>query len=493
VTTLTAVEPFVWVPPGARGSYVEEVAGMAETYGRPLDPLQFLAVEAMESYGPGGLPLTLEQLIKGPRQSVGKTGGIITASVFSSLFTSRPDDHAWTAHLFKTTRKAFLDHHRLIEGCAELSKRVKRINESHGEESIELINGAKLEYLARSKGGGRGMSGKIVVIDEALFFGSEAAAALLPTLATRPDARVLYASSACKVESDLLRKLTRRGRSQSDPSLIMVEHKAKGEWADPGCVQGKECFHVIGTYGCQLDNHERWMEANPMERVTLKFLEDMRRTFDPLEFGREFLGWDEPGKDDLAHPINGAVWASLASAGPGQGDYPNYFISIGLDASAVISVSYGRSPGTLYPDSLLRDERPHLELADRIPVARLNDRLEELDDRWEGARFGASRAGPVAGMVKTASLSVPVELFPNEELAQASRHLENMTNSRGFTHSADPDVDTSLMGAVSKPHGDGLWLWDWRKSVNLAPIASETGALWMQEKYGNAAPSVLSF
>lgn len=478
----TAVEPYVWVPPGARGSYVDEVADMAETYGRPLDPLQFLAVEAMESYGPGGFPLTLEQLVKGPRQSVGKTGGIITASVFSSLFTARPDDHAWTAHLFSTTRKAFEDHKRLIDGCAELSKRVKKFSEANGEEAIELINGAKLEYLARSKGGGRGRSGKIVVIDEALFFGSEAAAALLPTLATRPDARVIYASSGCKVESVLLRKLTKRGRAGNDPSLIMVEHKAKGEWHDPGCEQGKDCFHVVSTPGCQLDNHERWREANPMRRVTLKFLEDMRRTLDPLEFGREFMGWDEPGKDDLAHPIDGSAWTSLIAASPGQVDYPNYFISVGMDASAVIAVAYQPS-----------GRRPHIELAERIPVARLNNRLEELDDRWEGSRFGASRAGPVAGMVKAASLSVPVELFANEELAQACRHLETMTNSRAFTHSADPDVDTSLLGAVSKPHGDGLWLWDWRKSVNLAPIASETGALWMQEKYGNASPSVLSF
>lgn len=479
-------EPFVWVPPGARGSYLDEVADLAVMYGRPLDETQRIAVGAMSSYGVAGRWLTLEALIKGPRQSVGKTGGIITALVFTDLFLFDADFIAWTAHLFPTTRKAFADHVRLIEGCADLSRRVKKISYGRGEESIHLTNGAILEYLARSKGGGRGMTGKTVVIDEALFYQSEAAAALLPTLATRRNARVLYASSGCKVESALLRKLTRRGRLRSDPSLTMVEHKARGEWDDPGCLQGLDCQHVMGTAGCQLDNPERWVEANPSVggRVSLEFLESMRRTLDPIEFGREFLGWDEAGSDDVAHPLRAEDWAAITALPPRQEGSPLFFITV-ADGSAVIAVGMERLSGS--------DRRPHVELADRLPVAKLAGRLEELDGRWGGARFAAGKAGPVAGLVEARSLPVNVELMGPQELAQACEHIEVKTKDRMWTHAADPDLDSSFAGAVSKPTGDGLWTWDWRRSVNLLPVAAVTGALWMVEKYGGAEPTVYVF
>ena len=475
-------DPFVWVPPGARGSYVDEVADLAATYGRPLDYSQRLAVEAMSSYGAGGNWLTLEALIKGPRQSVGKTGGIITALVFADLFLWDADAIAWTAHWFPTTRKSFEDHKRLIEGCGELSRRVKKIHEANGHEQIELMTGAQLDYLARSKGGGRGMSGKAVVIDEALFFESAAAAALLPTLTTRPNPRVLYASSGCKVESSLLRKLTRRGRAGNDPSLIMVEHKARGEWRDPGCRLGEDCMHILGTEGCQLDNRERWIEANPMGRVDIEFLASMRRTLDPVEFGREFLGWDEPGADDVAHLINLDDWAALASASPEQQVRPSFWVSIGPDGQAVIAVAHNRIAG--------EDRRPHVELVDRIPVVRLPERLKTLGERWEGAWFATNAGGPVAGMVKANMLPVSVQLVASAEIAQACRYLERLVKDRAFTHSKDPDVDSSFMGAVSKPAGDGMWTWDWRKSVNLAPVAAVTGALWMLEAANVALPMI---
>jgi len=339
------------------------------------------------------------------------------------------------------------------------------------------------------------MSGRTIVIDEALFYSSEAAAALLPTLATRSVsglAQVLYASSACKEESDLLRQLTKRGRVGNDPSLIMVEHRARGSWENPGCYYGKECMHYMGAHGCALDNRELWAEANPLKRVTLEFLSDMRRTFsaDPREFGREFLGWDEAGKGDVAHPLDVEAFAALTATSPPQDDYPNYFLTIAQDGSAVIAVCNGRPEGFIREDGT-PDERPHVELADHIPVHRLNDRLEELFDKWDGARFAAYRSGPVAGMVKAGSLTVPVELISNEEMAQACRHHETMTNNRSYTHSKDPSVEASITGAVAKAAGDQLWLWDWRNSVHLAPLAAETGALWMQNKYGETEPRAL--
>ncbi len=55
----------------------------------------------------------------------------------------------------------------LITGCAPLARRVKKISYGNGEEAIELQTGQRLIFKARTKTGGRGLSGDKVVLDEA--------------------------------------------------------------------------------------------------------------------------------------------------------------------------------------------------------------------------------------------------------------------------------------------------------------------------------------
>jgi hypothetical protein len=471
----------LWVPPGVRGNYGAEVADVADLIGRPLDESQQVAVDAMTSFGAVGRWLALEALIKEPRQN-GKTGGIITPIVFADLLLWPPDRIAWSAHLFKTCREAFEDHKALIDGTPELRRRVKKIAEANGEESIQFTDGNRIDYLARSKGGGRGLGGKRVVIDEALFFTPEQAGALLPILAAREDPQITYGSSGCKVESAQLRRLTRRGRSMSDPSLILVEFCAPGSFDDPGCQLGADCNHMLGTPGCVLDDEGYWRAANPAMasgRIGLEFMRAMRATLPPLEFAREFLGWDESGPEDGAqHPLPETGWrATEVGASPVTRPMPMFFVTVGVDGSACIAVAA----------DALADGRPHVELADRRPGSDwLADRLAELAARWPDALFGAGKAGPVAGMVEE-GLPVEVELLAVAEMAQACRHHERRTKERSYTHTKDPDVQMSFAGAVSKASGDGLWLWDWRSSSHLAPIAAQTGALWMLETHRDDA------
>src|SRR6266540_1214602 len=208
--TLEVVRPqHLWVPE-RRGSYGAEVVDLAREAGRVVDAEQEIAIDAMASYGPGGKWLTLESAIVEARQN-GKTNGVLVPIVLADLFLWGADEIGWTAHLFKTTRKAFAEFCRCIEFSAALSRRVKKISTSHGEESIELTSGAILAFLARSMGGGRGLSGKRLVFDEAGILSAESMGALLPTMATRDNAQVLYGASAGLLKSKHLRKLRNRG------------------------------------------------------------------------------------------------------------------------------------------------------------------------------------------------------------------------------------------------------------------------------------------
>jgi hypothetical protein len=119
-----------------------------------------------------------------------------------------------SAHEFKTAAEAFRRILSLIQNTPDLDRLVQRIRTSHGDEGIELRSGQRLRFVARSTGSGRGFSGDCVILDEAYRLPNSAMAALLPTMAARPNPQLWYTSSAPLPieESDTLRRLCKRGR-----------------------------------------------------------------------------------------------------------------------------------------------------------------------------------------------------------------------------------------------------------------------------------------
>ena len=50
-----------------------------------------------------------------------------------------------------------------------LRGQVKAIYRGNGDEAIELVTGSRLIFKTRTKGGGRGLSGSKVILDEGMF------------------------------------------------------------------------------------------------------------------------------------------------------------------------------------------------------------------------------------------------------------------------------------------------------------------------------------
>lgn len=479
----------LWVPESRRGSYGPEIVDFTNSIGHLVDAEQAADIDSLASYGPGGTYLTLETAYLESRQN-GKTDrvGLPVALADVWLWGS---SLTWTAHRIETVQEVFTTVQRLIETNSSLSCRVKQIIEQRAQWAVELMNGAVMEFRIRGGGGGRGIPRDIWVVDEALYVDATSMGDRLPTLSSKPNPQVRYYSSACKKASTQLRKLVRRGRAGGDPSLIFVERCAPGSFAEPLCAQGSECRHVLGTPGCTLDREELYHLAN--HRVgrrpgaSYQFLKAERRTLAPTEYARERMGWHEDGPDDDArHPLSSSDWEAIAVEESPDRVSPRFYIAIGPEGDAVIAVAADRPPADA--DDEFADSRPHVELADSRPgSAWLGARLAELEKAWPDALFAAGKAGPVAGLVE-AGLPVTVELLPSAELAQACRHHEQLTKLRGYTRSDDADVELSFAGAVSKLTGDGLWIWDWKASTGLAPMAAYSGALWLLEKYRQGGP-----
>lgn len=466
----------LWIPDRV-GSYGDEAIDLAELAGRTLDAEQRLAVDAMLSYGPGGRWVALEAAVLEARQN-GKTSGILLPVVLADLFLFDADRIVWTAHLFRTARDAFADVVALIDGTPYLSRRVKKITFANGEESVELMTGARLEFLARSKGGGRGLGGKRLIMDEALFLSAESMGALIPTLSAREDPQINYGSSAGLGTSDHLRSLRNRGRKGGDPSLVWVEWCAPGGWDDPPCSAGRDCPHTVGAEGCALDDESLWPLANPAlgRRITYEFVRAERRALPWEEFGRERLGWfDLPLAVD-ERPIEPEDWAGCAlEVAERPSGTPAFFIdcSPGLSSASISAAT-------------THDGRPRIELSDYRPGASWlegeDGRVLELARRYPGARFAAFGSGAVATLLPgLADLGVEVEQFANQDMGRACGHLQKLVAIRGLSHDGNPLYESALKGAVKRPLGDDLWTWSRRKSADISPIVSATGAAWLLE------------
>jgi len=460
------------IPP-RQGSYGEGAAHLMEIAGRPLDEEQKLAVDAILSYKPGGKWAALESAIIEARQN-GKTGGVLLPVVLWDLFMMAPDRIVWTAHLFKTSRDAFNDVIAMIEGSSTLSKRVKRITLGKGEEAVELHSGAKLEFLARSQGGGRGLGGKRIVMDEALFLSASSMGALMPTLSARSmngDPHIMYGSSAGVLGSDHLRKIRDRGRKGGDPSLVYVEWCAPGSWDQPGCELGPECPHAPDVGGCALDDETLWPRANHARSAALLagLLLGERRALPPEEFGRERYGWfTEPAGVDIENLL--ARWTACGDENSKPTGRPVFFIDAtpGLRSAAIVAAMWR-------PDGL-----PHLEVV-----------AHGQGSSWVAPRAAELRAhkpldwvidpgGPAGALLPDLRLAgIDPREMSTRDLGQACEAYAAVIGSQAMRHLGDPVMARTLVGAATRDIGDGLWAWSRRKSsADICPLVGGTEAFW---------------
>lgn len=449
-----------WVPPRV-GSYGDEAVDLGRVAGLEIDDEQCLAIDALLSYGPGGRWVALESAILEGRQN-GKTMRVLVPVTLFDLFLLPPDRIVWTAQVFRTARDAFDAFCVCIETAPELSKRVKKISYGHGEEFIHLHSGAKLDFLARNKLGGRGLGGKRVVMDEALFIAASSMGALMPVLSARPDPQINYGSSAALESSDHLHRLKKRGRAGCDPSLIWLEWCAPGSWASPPCELGRRCPHAAGSPGCALDDESLWQRANHTvgDRITYDYVRAERRTLPPREFGRERLGWHEEPVA-LGDLIDMAVWSRWVD----EDDSLTGMVSLSLDvapdrSSAAVGMT-GRRPDGLLGWHIL-EHRPGMHWLLTAAV--------EIDAAYANVGWCVDPSSPAGSLIPDmVKADLVVHEITGRELAQAcTSMLESATDGRG-RHQGQSSLDGAWRDACTAPLGDSV-RFDRKKSGDITPL-----------------------
>lgn len=466
-----ARRPRLRTVPAYSRTWGPDVRDLAALAGLRLDPWQADVLDDVCAESPvrPGRWNTLENCLIVGRQN-GK-GAVLEAYVLACLFLFDDPLIMFSAHRFDTAREMFLRIKELIAGCPDLSRRVRRVSEAHGKEGIELRNGQRIKFHARSEKAARGFSGDKVIMDEAFRLDSGMMGAVMPTMSARPNPQIVYASSAGWEISEQLGRLRRRAvkaieAGEPDPSLTFLEwsapddtERAKGALADPAL----------------------WAQANPALgiRISEEFIAAELRTMGPVEFARERLGVSDypPDEEDGGwEVISEADWAKLAVEGeaPRPGEEgprrPVFAIDMKPDRSkTAIAAVFRDELGALVVEVVNHAQGSGWVLP----------RLVELNGRYEPLGFAVDRRGPAASLIPAMKdAGLPVFELDTGAVADAfGLFMDAVTDTRDLVHLDDEPLSEAVKGAITRPLGDRK-TWDRRGDADICPLVAVTNGVY---------------
>lgn len=443
-----------------------EAVELAESVGLIPDAHQRAAVYDILAEGDDGKWSSFESAVVEPRQN-GK-GGILEVIDLADLFlfsvAQRDFLSIHTAHEFKTAQEAFRRVLFWVENNDWLRKKVAKVRTSHGEEGIELLSGARLRFLARSNGSGRGFSADRLTYDEAYDLPEETVAASLPIMSARPNPSLIYASSAPMgdVKGTALRRVMARGRCEPvekngpprevDPNLCYIEYSA-----DPKA---------------DLDDEAEWVRANPgtaAGRITVEFIAKERAALSEVAFARERLGILDENAG--ATVIDLEVWAGQADELSSPLDPVAFAIDVSPDSAWASIAVCGRRA----------DRKMHVEVADRRRgTGWVVDRIEELVSSWRPLSVTLDAIGPAGALLPAfAERGIAIEVVSMTQYGQACALFKNSVDDLALFHKGQTGLTAALESGRKRPLGDaGLWGWHRRDTTDITPLVASTLAVF---------------
>jgi hypothetical protein len=444
------------VPDYVSTSGVEAVE-LCAAFGVHLDPWQAYVLQGSLGERPDGKWSAFETALVVPRQN-GK-GEVLLARQLAGLFLLGERLIMHSAHEYKTAAEAFARIKAVVEGSDELRKLVKTVRTSHGEEGIELRNGQRLRFVARSKGSGRGFTADCIILDEAYELGPEQMAAMLPTLSARPNPQVWYASSAGLEGSVQLAAVRERGISGDSAGLAYYEWSA-----DPRADS---------------DDPEAWAQANPALgiRITSEHIERERAAMPEVEFRRERLGvWDDASTNAVI-PFD--VWDQQIDRTSQPLDPVTFAIDIAPDRSASsIGIAGRRSDGHWHVEVAKAELGTAWVVGEVIRMRRWSTQPVVIDTLSAAASLipALTEAGVDVKTISGTEYAAACGLYYDEALSGRLHHIDQTP------------LTAAVQGARQRPLGD-RWAWNKRDStVDITPLVSTTLALHGAAETAATAP-----
>jgi hypothetical protein len=473
---IAIVRPRVGWVPTASESLGADAVEFARRVGMTLDPEQELVLDGSLGLREDGRWQTREVGVNMPRQN-GK-GEILLARELFGLFELGERLLIHTAHEFKTSAEHFQRLEAVIRACPELHARVHRrpsgqidgYRYSHGEESITLQDGARIEFKTRTKSGMRGFAGvDFLALDEAMIISEAAHSSGMPIIRAskaRRGPQLWYAGSAVDQETHeqgvVWARVRERGLTADDPSLAYFEWSL--DVGHPDDVTEEMALDVA-----------LWRQVNfavARGRVPEEHMEWERRAMSLRGFIVELLGvGDWPRTDGTSgFALSLEQWVELADAGS----------SIVGPVWFAFDVSPDRAWASIAASGRRADGLAHVEIVERRRgTSWLPDRLAGLVEKHDTAGVICDAVGPAASVLHLLSeLEVEVETTSAREHANACGLLFDLVEEKGLRHLGTAELSSAVKGATKRPLGDA-WAWSRKDShVDISPLVAATLALF---------------
>lgn len=483
-----------------------EVIDLAAMAGMNLDPWQKDVIKdsMTRTDVPVWNPYTEEWEYKWAAREVGimvsrqnGKGVLLEARELAGLFLFRERLIIHSAHLFDTSREAFERLLSWIQETPELDREVQRVSFNHGEEGIEVKppkgsritgKGPRIRFRSRTGKGGRGFTGDLIVIDEAMYFDSEQARALKPTRIARHNPQIwLTGSAGMRTSTEFGRTRARGVNTSSDeqPHLYYVEWSARicNQSCPIGCEEHDDPHDIL-----------TWIKANP--GLGIRFdkdgIEADHEDMDLESFAAEHLGVGD-------WPIDGTGWLLVSKEAwesrKNESSVPGTPLAIALD------VSPDRGMSCIAACGINENDKYHIEITGNEEWSKANgyDKnfydyrpgtgwvFERVMEIWRNNKPGvlvidkANQAGSFVDQFVQAGVKV---VHPqSREYAQAcGEFVTGITPPVGdlptITHIGQKPLNDALKNADRR---DLLDLWAFSKSKSygdITPLVAATLAMW---------------
>lgn len=418
-------------------------------------------------------------------------GSILEARELAGLYLFGEKFIVHSAHLFDTSQEAFERLMTLIEKNPDLDREVMRVSRSHGDEGITLKNKNRIRFRTRTKGGGRGFTGDLIILDEAMYLAAQAVAALIPTMSAKSvmgNPQLWYTGSAGDRDSSQFGRVRARALKGEDPSLSYLE------WSIDHCTDF--CDPDLRDYACPdhhaIDKPSSWAIANPSMGITIseEHMHKELRSMGSQLFKQERLGvGDWPVETEQWKLIAEETWMSRAS----EDRAPQRPFTFAIDtrpdrsSSCIVAVGDDGEGGKVAEITSLGND---LELDYRPGADWVVPRAIELWKKWRPRGFIIDLAGQAGDFKKPLEAAGVTVLSPtSREYAQACAKMytaivPGKNNVPYLWHRDQMDLNNAVRGA-DKRNLAGLWALDVQNaSFDITPIVAMTLALWGDEKLG---------
>lgn len=267
-------EPSERIAPEYSRTDGSDAARILRIGGLILDPWQSDILDDWMAMSPGNKWVCKTCGGSVPRQN-GKTG-LLQARMEAGMILYN-EKVVYTAHLQKTSTETFEEMASFFDS-RKISKYVKDIRTALGREQIILKSGARVKFLARTRNGGRGQHGDLLIFDEAQELDDTTQASFIPAISASLNPQTIYAGTPPDENAfgSVFRGIRQRALAGETNTTAWFEFSV----------------NEIGD----ISDKSRWARTNPAlgRRIMLETIESEYEQMAEDTFARERLGWWSP-------------------------------------------------------------------------------------------------------------------------------------------------------------------------------------------------------